>query len=78
MKNGTSHIQINLDVPLWSDGPVVVNQLNATILYAWLVMAVLVRVVIRISGWAFTSPQNPTADSIQRTCANRRRHDSID
>ncbi len=44
MKNGTSHIQINIDVPLWPDGPVVVNQLNGTVLYTWVVMVVLVLV----------------------------------
>ncbi len=42
MKNGTPHIQISPDAALWPEGPVVVNELNATILYTWLVMAVLV------------------------------------
>lgn len=42
MSNSSSGIQINPDAPLWPDGPVVVNQLNATIVFSWVVMAVLV------------------------------------
>lgn len=41
MSNRSPDIQINPDTPLWPDGPFVVNQLNATIVSTWLVMAVL-------------------------------------
>jgi len=49
VKNGTSHIQINLDTPLWPDGPVVVNQLNGTIISTWVVMTLLVLVSFLIT-----------------------------
>jgi len=55
VKNGSTHIQINLDAPLWPDGPVVVNQLNATILSTWLVMAVLVLISYLITRRLSTS-----------------------
>ncbi len=42
MKDGMPAIQINPDVALWPNGPVVINQLNATILFTWLVMALLI------------------------------------
>jgi len=42
MTNRMPEIQINPDTPLWPSGPVILNQLNLTILFTWLVMAILV------------------------------------
>jgi len=37
-----SGIEINIDQPLWPDGPAVINRLTVTIVSTWIVMAVLV------------------------------------
>ncbi|MBI1314317.1 F0F1 ATP synthase subunit A [bacterium] len=34
--------EINVDQPLWPEGPVVINQLTGTIVFTWIVMAILV------------------------------------
>lgn len=51
-------IKINPDVPLWPEGPVFIRDLNATILFSWLVMAILV-----LSSWLITRRIDVGADA---------------
>ncbi len=50
-------IQINPDIPLWPSGPVFVNRLNATILFTWFVMALLVLISWLITRRLSTSTE---------------------
>lgn len=60
MNGGAASVQINPDAPLWPDGPPGVNELNATLLYTWLVMAILVLV-----SW-FVTRKLSTGTSLSR------------
>lgn len=49
MKDGTPQIQISPDIPFWPDGPPLINELNATIVFTWVVMGVLVLISLLVS-----------------------------
>ena len=58
-----SGFEINIDQPLWPDGPAVFNRLTGTIVFTWIVMAILVigarLVTRRLSvGTSMTRGQN--------------------